>query len=82
MPTFESGVAAYIFGTATVRVAFPVDSRGTPYVRCCYCDYFSRTTQRCRLNGKICEFPDKYIGSQCPLNFESEGEKENESYYF
>lgn len=67
---FESGVASYIVGTATVEVYFPVDFRGNKYVRCSQCEYFSRNSSRCRLNGAICEFPDKFIGSRCPLNFD------------
>lgn len=72
MPIFDSGVASYIVGTAEVSVAFPVDLRGNPHVTCSMCKYFSRTSQRCRLNDSICEFPEKYIGSNCPLSFADE----------
>lgn len=72
MPIFDSGVYAYVYGTATVKVAFPVDSHGNPYVRCVYCEYFSRSSNRCKLNGSLCEFPEKYIGSNCPLNFDND----------
>lgn len=71
---FETGVSSYVIGIATVEVCFPVDHRGNPHVCCSQCEYFSRTSGRCKLNGSICEFPEKYIGSRCPLIFE---EKEN-----
>lgn len=71
---FESGVSSYVVARATVEVCFPVDHRGVPHVCCSQCEYHSTTSNRCKLNGSICEFPDRYIGSRCPLNFE---EKEN-----
>lgn len=70
MDSFPSGVTSYVVGVCTVRVAFPVDQRGTPHVCCAQCEYYSRTSARCRLNNRICEFPEKYRGSYCPLNFE------------
>ena len=75
---FETGVSRYIVGTATVKATFPVDLRGNFDVSCSMCKFFRRTAQLCGLNGEICEYPQKYIGTQCPLNFESE-ENENES---
>ena len=74
---FESGVSRYIVGTATVEVNFPVDFRGVPYVRCSMCEFFSRNSNRCRLNGALCAFPEKYIGQNCPLKFD-EKELNNE----
>ena len=71
---FESGVSSYIVGQATVTVAFPVDHRGNPHVCCAMCDLFSRSSNRCPITHAVSEFPDKYIGSRCPLIFE---EKEN-----
>jgi hypothetical protein len=71
---FETGVSSYVIGIATVEVPFPVDHRGNPHVCCAMCRYYSRSSVRCRLNGEVTEFPDKYIGSHCPLIFE---EKEN-----
>lgn len=67
--SFESGVMSYIVGTATVEVPFPVDFRGNPHVCCAQCDLFSKTSGRCPLTHTISEFPDKYIGSRCPLKF-------------
>ena len=73
-PTFESGVSAYVVGTCIVEVNFPVNWKGEPDVRCEMCRFYSRTGHGCRLNGAVVEYPEKYIGSQCPLNF---GEENN-----
>lgn len=83
---FDSGVSSYVVGQCTVSVNFPVDNRGVAHVMCEMCEFFSHTSSRCRLNGKICEFPKKYIGSFCPLEFQdtqdnNKGE-EDESYCF
>jgi hypothetical protein len=72
MADFESGVSSYIRATVTVEVYFPVDSRGNPDVNCYQCEMFHRTSSRCGINGKICAYPQKYIGQSCPLNFEKE----------
>lgn len=72
MPIFDSGVKSYIVGTATVTVNFPVNWKGEPDVRCELCEFFSRTSRRCQINRAIVEYPEKYIGSLCPLNFGEE----------
>lgn len=76
MPSYDSGVARYIVGTCTVEVCFPVDLRGNPHVCCAQCAYWSRNSVRCRLNGAVTEFPEKYIGGRCPLSFD-ENERSN-----
>lgn len=68
----ESGVRGYIHGTCTVRNPFPVDLRGNPFIDCMHCQYFRQTARRCGINGSIPEFPDRYIGSQCPMIFEED----------
>ena len=70
MPTFETGVSGYIHATVTVKVSFPIDWRGNTDVKCAMCPYYGRTSQKCHLNGSIVEYPEKYIGSNCPLTFE------------
>lgn len=72
MAMFDNGVKSYIVGTARIEVSFPVDYRGNADVRCEQCEYFSRTSKRCKLNGLVVEYPEKYIGSHCPLNFEED----------
>ena len=69
---FESGVSSYIVATATVGVNFPVDFRGNSHVCCAMCDLWSKTSGRCPLTHAISEFPDKYVGSRCPLNIPTE----------
>lgn len=73
MPSFENGVSGYVRATATVEVFFPVDGKGNADVCCMQCEYFHRTSSRCGLNDKICAYPQKYIGQNCPLHFD-EGE--------
>lgn len=69
MAIFDSGVASYVIGRAVVEVGFPVDFRGNPDVRCEQCKFLNRTGRSCQLNKEIVEYPEKYIGSKCPLEF-------------
>lgn len=73
----ESGVQGYITGAATVTVHFPVDLKGNADINCRQCWFFRRTYSTCGLNGQVCEYPDKYIGSQCPLKFDLEGDADD-----
>ena len=57
-------------GEATVDVFFPVDKRGAADVCCYQCWYFRRNYQTCGLNGEICQYPSKFVGSMCPLKLE------------
>lgn len=59
MANFESGVAKYIHAKATVKVHFPVDFKGNADISC-------------KLTKEICEYPEKYVGSACPLELEEE----------
>lgn len=77
MADFSNGVKGYITASATVHVTFPVDLKGNPDVCCAQCYYFVEARRKCGLNNEICEFPNKYIGSRCPLNFEKEIENES-----
>lgn len=70
MALFESGVSRYVTGTATVQVYFPVDDHGREHVRCEMCPYYHKYDRKCGLNGEMVAFPEKYIGSRCPLEFE------------
>ena len=67
MANFDNGVARYIVGQATVRVSFPVDFRGNAEIACKHCKFYVRATQRCALNQEVVNYPDKYVGSECPL---------------
>lgn len=75
MADFSSGVKRYIKARATVEVSFPVDWRDNPDVCCRQCTFYHRSTQRCALNQSIVEYPEKYIGSNCPLEFITEEEE-------
>ena len=73
----QSGVQGYVTGTATVTVNFPIDLHGNLDINCRQCWYFRRTYSICGLDGQVCEYPDKYIGSRCPLKFGEEDDDGN-----
>jgi hypothetical protein len=67
MANFDSGVMKYIKAQAVVEVGFPVDWRGNAEIACKHCKFYVRATQRCGLNQEIVNFPERYIGNECPL---------------
>lgn len=67
MANFDSGVARYVIGRATVEVGFPVDFRGNEDINCYQCKFFSRNSGVCQLTKEIVEYPQKYVGTACPL---------------
>lgn len=67
MAKFENGIANYVKASATVEIYFPVDARGVAHINCTQCYYFNSNTNRCRLNGEVCQFPNSYVGGACPL---------------
>ena len=73
---FESGVSSYIKGVAVVEVFFPVDRKGAADVSCRQCQYYQQMTRKCALNAKVVAYPDHYVGSHCPLQFD-DGEEAN-----
>ena len=74
MPNFDSGVKKYITGYAVVEVSFPVDWRDNPDISCYQCKLFSRSSGQCQLTKEVSEYPQRYVGSHCPLII-----KENEN---
>ena len=74
MANFDCGVKRYIIGRATVEVGFPVDWRDNAEIACKHCNFYVRATQRCGLNQQIVNYPDKYIGSCCPLELDIDNE--------
>ena len=67
MASFDSGVQDYIVAEATIRTAFPISSKGVPFIACRFCDAFNTVTKRCILTQEVVPFPDNYVGRQCPL---------------
>lgn len=72
MANFDDGVRGHIEGRYQVSVFFPVDWRENIDVNCYQCKFFSRNTGICQLTKEISEYPTKYIGSHCPLEFDGE----------
>jgi hypothetical protein len=64
---FESGVAGYVVGKATVEVHFPIDFRGNVEIACKHCPFLSNNERICQLNKKPVAYPHKYVGNDCPL---------------
>lgn len=78
MADFSSGVKAFIHGKATVTVNFPVDFRGNADVSCRQCPYLSSNSRMCQLNKQPVQYPEKYVGYDCPLRITEMEENENE----
>lgn len=74
MADFDTGVASYIMAEATVRVGFPVDHQGNAHICCQQCRFYRRNYRNCGLNSEIVEFPEHYVGSNCPLKLIQEDE--------
>ena len=68
----DSGVARYVFASATVRVGFPVDFRGNVSISCYQCPFYQRNYRSCGLNKRIVAYPEHYVGDECPLEIEKE----------
>ena len=75
MANFDTGIARFIKTRAVVEVGFPVDWRGSIEIACKHCPFYVRATQRCALNQEIVNYPERYVGSSCPLEIVEE-EKE------
>ena len=67
MACFDSGVKAYIKARAVVEVNFPIDWKDNPDIACKHCQFYIRAMQRCALNQEIVNYPEKYVGHECPL---------------
>ena len=67
MGKFDSGVTAYVKAEAKVTVYFPIDKKGNAEIACKHCPYYVRATQRCALNHVVVNYPEHYVGSECPL---------------
>lgn len=67
MANFDSGVKGYIKARAVVEVNFPIDWKDNADIACKHCQFYIRATQRCALNQEIVNYPEKYVGHECPL---------------
>lgn len=79
MADFSSGVKSFITGECTIKVKFPVDWKDRADVCCMQCPYLSSNERMCQLNKQPVQYPKQFIGWDCPLNFNENEEKENES---
>ena len=67
MASFESGVKGYVKAQTVVTTYFPIDWKGNVEIACKHCNFFVRATQRCGLNQTIVNFPERFVGTECPL---------------
>ena len=77
MANFESGVKRFIKACAVVEVNFPVDWRDNAEIACKHCPQYVRTAQMCGLNKAVVNYPEKYVGAECPLEIVEEEVKED-----
>ena len=75
MANFDSGVSRYIKARATVEVGFPVDWRGSVEIACKHCEFFHKNSSRCGLNHHVVNYPERFVGSECPLEIIEETEE-------
>lgn len=67
MANFDSGVKRFIKARAVVEVSFPVDWKDNAEIACKHCQFYIRATQRCAINQEVVNYPEKYVGHECPL---------------
>jgi hypothetical protein len=67
MANFATGVKGYIKARAVVEVSFPIDWKDNAEIACKHCNFYVRATQRCGLTQTIVNFPERYVGEDCPL---------------
>lgn len=67
MANFDSGIAKYIKARAVVEVYFPVDFKGREEIACKHCQFYVGATRKCGLNGQVVNYPEHFIGYDCPL---------------
>jgi hypothetical protein len=70
LANFESGVKGYITGQYLVKVHFPIDFKDNAEICCVQCPFLSSNERMCQLNKKPVAYPNKYVGSFCPLERE------------
>ena len=66
---FSNGVKAYVKARAVVEVNFPIDWNDKAHIACVHCKFYrgSSIQHKCGLNGEVVNFPERYVGSECPL---------------
>ena len=72
MANFDSGVKGYIKGYAVVEVHFPVDWKDKSDISCFQCKFYSRNNGVCQLTKEVSEYPQNFVGSNCPLEIQEQ----------
>ena len=67
MARFDDGVKKFVRARAVVEVVFPIDWRDNPDISCKQCQFFINATRKCGLTQGVVNFPERYVGHDCPL---------------
>ena len=75
MSALDNGVKEFIITRAVITVGFPVSFSGVVEQNCYHCKYFTHSSGVCQLTKEVSEFPQRYVGSHCPLEIVEEERK-------
>lgn len=67
MASFDSGVKGYVKAEAVVTTYFPIDWKGNVEIACKHCNFFVNSTRKCGLTQTVVNFPERFVGVDCPL---------------
>lgn len=67
MGKFDSGIKGFVTGVTTIYVKFPVNWKDEADISCKQCPLFFQNARCCGITKKICAYPEKYVGADCPL---------------
>ena len=76
MSVLDNGVKEFIMTRAVITVGFPVGFSGATEINCFHCKFFTHSSGVCQITKEVSEFPQRYVGSHCPLEFIDEERKE------
>ena len=74
MSRFDDGIKRYIKAQVTLEVGFPVSWKDVPAIAWKHCPFYVRATKRCGLNQEIVNYPDNFVGHNCPLELVEDDE--------
>ncbi len=75
MSALDNGVKEFIMMRAVITVGFPVNFAGVAEMNCFHCKFFTHSSGVCQLTKEVSEYPQRYVGSHCPLEFIEESEE-------
>lgn len=67
MSSLDNGVKAFLMTQTVITVGFPIGFSGQVEQNCFHCKFFTHSSGVCQLTKEVSEFPQRYVGSHCPL---------------